>query len=1155
LTLRHCDTINAAAGGTFIKRRPEECYDLIKNMTAHHNDLDTSAQRSESSSSITSSSDTEIAALKAEMAEINKNLMKVLQVNQQVKSVTPNCETCGGPYSFNDWPVPIGNTQNGASHVQNPPPAYQAPAYQALVYQAPVHQPQIPQPQLITTNEFTNFMKANYAILKNMQTNMTSLTNSNLELKNIFGQFMKMNTASSLGSGTLPGNIITNPNEDLKGITTRSGTAYQGPTIPTTSYSLPPVVERETESTKDTVHPTNTEAPKTDFLLKEVDAFLALEDDPTSLEVDLDYELKICEAKTNKSSIDESPEVELKDLLPHLKYAFLEGDDKLPVIIVKDLSVEEKTALITVLKSHKRAIAWKLSDIKGIDPEFCTHKILMEEDIEPAVQHQKKVNPKIHDVIKNEVHKLRDAGLIYPIFDSPWVSPVHCVSKKGSFTVVKNEENELILTRLVTGWCVCVDYYKLNEATRKDHFPLPFMDQMLERLARNEYNCFLDGFSGYFQVPIDPKDQEKPHSLVHMERFLLGYAMHQTRFREKMLKWCEDTNLCLNWEKSYFMLKEGIVLSHKISRNGIEVDKAKVDIAWPMTRLLGKDTPFFFSKECVEAFQTLKRKLTEALILIAPDWDLLFELMCDASDFAIEQSYQAPTQQNQVVPLSELEKIKRVNEANMKAVQTQINNVKNELRNEMKNYIQASMSNQTNELKNMMASLFQMNTASTSRSGSLPSNTIANPKGELKDIITRSGIVLDGPSVPIPPLFINLEEDERTEETLTDQDLVEYTIKKKLGLPELISTRMTLELANRAICTPAGIVRDVFVPFGKFIFLADFVIIDYESDPRVHLILGRPFLRTARALIDVHGEEMILRDGDERLNHQSGNPTFPSHSKLNPPKVKDDVFDPEGGNVIKSLNDNPTPNCVLKPLLLFPILVEDSDSFLKNSDTSLSFPEFEIFIDHTEETNSGSTTTHADYSLPKYDSFLFEIEPDQGKLTSIVMKDNLEEPRVHVPNVLTTHPTLMLDLEFIPYYNYLPEFEIFYFDIEEKNSGSTTIYADISLPDLESFNFDFKPDPSKLTSIADSGICEDILSTTNVNLPHEADHSPLFAYVVWIFISFLTYPMVPLHLFFFGNEDTIFDPGIANHHFPSLLPDVSHRCETFMKFNVYLKNS
>nr|GEV58938.1 reverse transcriptase domain-containing protein [Tanacetum cinerariifolium] len=602
-----------------------------------------------------------------------------------------------------------------------------------------------------------------------------------------------------------------------------------------------------------------------------------------------------------------------------------------------------------------------------------------------------------------------------------------------------------------------------------------------------------------------------------------------------------------------------------------------------------------------------------------------------ANNFNQNQSYQASTQRNQVVPLT-------------------------------------FMSNQTNELKNMMANFFQMNTASTSGSRSLPSNTIANPKEELKAITTRSGIVFDGCYIPIPPPFINLEDDERVEENLTDQDLAKYTIKrlssrsylrnletlgnfsfhvalelkykaladlgssinlmpfcvwKKLGLPELIYTRMTLKLANRAICTPAGIVRDVFFLVGKFTFPADFVIVDYESDPRVPLILERHFLRTTRALIDVHGKKMILRDGDERstlnmrhdtssysnqpqkqsinminifndssedflknlftTNHQSGNPTFSSHLNLTSPKVKDDIFYPEGGSVlieklldldstkdpcekllninlpiakIKSLNDNATPGRVLKPLSPSPIPIEDSDSFLDKSDTSLSYsdnslPEFENFINHTEETNSGSTTTHADYSLPKYDSFLFKIEPDQGKLTIVVMKDKVAEPRVLIPNVLTTYPTLMLDSDFIPSDNSLPEFKIFYFDIEEKNSGSTTIHDDISLSDLGCF--DFKPDPCELTSIVDSGIRKNVLFATHVNLPPEEDHSPLFAYVVWIFLSFLMYPMVPPNLLSFENEDTIFDPDISNYHFPSLLPDVSHRCETFMKFNVYPK--
>ncbi|GJW15377.1 reverse transcriptase domain-containing protein [Tanacetum coccineum] len=417
-------------------------------------------------------------------------------------------------------------------------------------------------------------------------------------------------------------------------------------------------------------------------------------------------EIKTEELKSVKSSVDEPPELELKDLPSHLEYAFLEGTDKLPVIIAKD---DEKERLIKVLKSYKHAIAWKLSDIKGIDPQFCTHKILMEDDFKLAVQHQRRVNPKIHEVIKKEVVKLFDAGLIYHISDSPWVSPVQCVPKKGGMTVVKNEYNELIPTRLVIGWRVCIDYWKLNDATRKDHFPLPFMDQMLERLVGNEYYCFLDGFSGYFQIPIDPQDQEKTtftcpygtfayrrmpfglcnapgtfqrcmmaifHDMIEetMEVFMDDFSVFRDSFSsclsylDKMLQRCEDTNLVLNWEKCHFMVKEGIVLGHKISKSRIEVDKAKVDviaklppptsvkgirsflghagfyrrfiqdfskIARPMTHLLEKETPFIFSTECQEAFETLKKKLTEAPILVAPDWDLPFEIMCDASDFAV----------------------------------------------------------------------------------------------------------------------------------------------------------------------------------------------------------------------------------------------------------------------------------------------------------------------------------------------------------------------------------------------------------------------------------------------------------------------------------------------------------------------------------------
>nr|GEW51023.1 reverse transcriptase domain-containing protein [Tanacetum cinerariifolium] len=385
-------------------------------------------------------------------------------------------------------------------------------------------------------------------------------------------------------------------------------------------------------------------------------------------------DLKVIEPKENKSSNDEPPEVELKELPPHLEYVFLRDNNKWHVIIAKDLSIDEKSALIKVLKSRKQAIAWKLTDIKGIDPEFCSHKILLEEDYSPKVQSQRRVNPKIHDVIKKEVEKLLDAGLIYPISDSPWVSPIHCISKKGGMTVITNNENELVPTRLVTGWRVCIDYWKLNQATWKDHFHLLFMDQMLGRLEGNEYYCFLDGFSSYFQIPIYPKDQEKttftcPYETFAYKRMPFGLCNALGTFQRCMMAifhdMIEQTMEVFMDDFSVF----GIVLGHKISKKGIEVDKAKIKvlsklphpttfkgirsflghagfyrrfikdfsmISRPMTHYLEKNSPFVFFDDCVLAFRTLKEKPTEAPILIAPNWDQPFELIYDPNDFAVE---------------------------------------------------------------------------------------------------------------------------------------------------------------------------------------------------------------------------------------------------------------------------------------------------------------------------------------------------------------------------------------------------------------------------------------------------------------------------------------------------------------------------------------
>nr|GEY45393.1 reverse transcriptase domain-containing protein [Tanacetum cinerariifolium] len=693
LTLRHRDTINATADGTFMKRRPKECYDLIKNMTAHHNDWDTSAQRSESSSSITSSSsDSEIIALKAEMVEINKNLMKVLQINQQVKAVTHNCETCGGPHSYNDCPAIIGQTQNGnnqgrnqffqgASHGQNPPPAYQAPGYQAPVqdprFLLPLLLPKVVecetevtkdavpltnngsnkdvQPSVVQVEtqipnyepvvapvvepveapvgydqmeKFFQIFQESVLILmpkfgpaiKSLLTNKEKLFKlartplnehcSAVLLKNLpeklgdhskflipcdFSRMDERLALADLGASinlmplsvwnklslpeispncmtleladrsisqelTLPvGSKAVTFNLDQ---TSRYSTNYDAESInridvidvACEEYSQEVLgffmSGNPTPSTKPIVSissPTLAPFGDSDFLLEETDAFLAIEDELISLEIDDSFydlegeilfieeflnndpssppltpqELKVVEPKNKKSSIDEPPVVKLKDLPPHLEYAFLEGDDKLPIIIAKYLKDEEKTTLIKVLKSHKQALAWQLSDIKG------------------------------------------------------------------GFTVVENEENELIPTRLVTGWRVCIDYQKLNDATHKDHFPLSFMDQMLERLAGNEYYCFLDGLSIYFQIPIDPQDQGKTtftcpyetfayrrmpfglcnapgmfqrcmmaifHDMIEkpIEVFMDDFSVFGNSFEtclyhlDKMLKRCEDTNICLN---------------------------------------------------------------------------------------------------------------------------------------------------------------------------------------------------------------------------------------------------------------------------------------------------------------------------------------------------------------------------------------------------------------------------------------------------------------------------------------------------------------------------------------------------------------------------------------------------------------------------------
>ncbi|GKA75294.1 reverse transcriptase domain-containing protein [Tanacetum coccineum] len=844
------DSLNSAAGGNLLERNSQYLASAVTSAMAamfkQHQVTPTPA------------------SVKAAMFKQHQ----VTPTPASVKAVEESCVTCGGAHSYRLCPTTNGNTfsgyqdniqgyvsaaavnynqgntgyrpQNVANQIR--PPIFAQPNVQNNQtrynqgynqnrginqgnpnYQAPIHQPQV-----VTTSDFSNYIKANDVVMKNMQTQMTSLTNSNIELKNMFGQFMKMNTASTSGSGSLPSNTVANSGEQEPKVTKDTVqpsieniqppivkiqapidepvVAHKPkPSIPYPSrankqklrekddklalkfveifrelhfelsfadallhmpkfasmfksllnnkaklfdlaktpmnencsavilkelpekhrdpdkflipcdfpelfeclaladlgasinlmpfsiwkkLSLPKLAptqmilelaDRSTTSPSEltfrvddeaitfkvgqtsrysendvvsinridvidvacedyaqevlgfsdnstsgnpttsldpiisTSSPSLTPFEEGDFILEEIKACLTndsippgIDDDNFDPEGDLlllekllnddpssplpPKELHVEELKIVKSSIDNPPELELKDLPSHLEYAFLEGTDKLPVIIAKDLKEYEKVRLLKVLKSHKRAIAQKISDIKGIDPQFCTRKILMKDDSKPAIQHQRRVNPKIHEVIKKEVIKLLDAGLIYPISDSPWVSPVHCVPKKGGITVIENEDNELIPTRLVAGWRLCIDYRNLNDATRKDHFPLPFMDQMLERLAGNEYYCFLDGFSRYFQILMTAKDQRE--TSFHLPLWV-----------------CLPTNACPFTYVNAPRRSKG----QKISKSGIEVDKAKVDViaklphptslaVTKLSRLENPDQDVLENKEITETF-------------------------------------------------------------------------------------------------------------------------------------------------------------------------------------------------------------------------------------------------------------------------------------------------------------------------------------------------------------------------------------------------------------------------------------------------------------------------------------------------------------------------------------------------------------------------
>ncbi|CAM8983325.1 unnamed protein product [Rhodiola kirilowii] len=419
--------------------------------------------------------------------------------------------------------------------------------------------------------------------------------------------------------------------------------------------------------------------------------------------------LDACQGDGNQVPKGKEFEGELKPLPSNLRYEFLGPNSMHPVIVGATLNENETSKLLHVLKNNKKALGYSIDDLKGISPSLCMHRINVDESAKPSREFLRRLNPNLSEVVFKEITKLRDAGIIYSVPDSEWVSPIHVVPKKGGLTVVQNDKGEMVPTRTVNGWRMCIDYRKLNKATKKDHFPIPFIDQMLERLAGHKYFCFLDGYSGFHQIPILPDDQRKttficpygtfafrrmPFGLCNapgtfqrcmmsifsdyiekcMEVFMDDFSIHGTSFDDcltnlsHVLARCIETGLVLNWEKCHFMVQEGIVLGHLISSRGVEVDKAKVQvieqlpppkdqkgvrsflghagfyrrfikdfskIAKPLTHLLCNDVKFDFDEGCLEAFEKLKKALVSAPIVQPPKWDLPFELMCDASDFAI----------------------------------------------------------------------------------------------------------------------------------------------------------------------------------------------------------------------------------------------------------------------------------------------------------------------------------------------------------------------------------------------------------------------------------------------------------------------------------------------------------------------------------------
>nr|GEY32425.1 reverse transcriptase domain-containing protein [Tanacetum cinerariifolium] len=614
LNVNDQDSLNSTAGGNFLDKMPRECLKISKSKSKVRQSRAKTVVAKVSMSSSTPVISSDVAELKDMVRALlldKKNQSSAPPLSSTpapVKAVETNCVTCGGTHSYQNCPATSKN-----------------------VYRDNIQ-------EYVSQAAAANYNQGNTS----------------------FRPQMVANQIQPLGSETLPSNTNTNPKEELKGITTRSGVAYQRPTIPTpstvvkqgTKYPSRHDNERRYDQANEQIKKFYEIFKDMSFEISFTDALILMPKFTSALKALIGNKEKLSEMA--RTPMNEHCSAVILNKLPRklgdpgkflipcefpgmdecLALADLGASINLmPLSVWEALSLPELTPTYMTLELVDRSVSNPIGIAKYVsfkvvlgfsdvttggnptphddpivsttsptltlfgdsdfllfkeadvflgleddpnspkinpfyyDPEMdiLLFEAILNKDYKPVVQHQRRVNPKIHDVIKKEVEKFLDAGLIYPIFDSSWVSPVHCVPKKGSFTVVENEENELIPTCLVTGW------------RDKTTFTCPNGTFAYRRMPFGLCNA-----SGTFQMCMLAifHDMVKKTMQIFMDDFsVFGNSFKNCLSRlDKMLQRCEDTNLILNYEKSYFMVNEGIVLGHKISKNGIEVDKAKVDV-------------------------------------------------------------------------------------------------------------------------------------------------------------------------------------------------------------------------------------------------------------------------------------------------------------------------------------------------------------------------------------------------------------------------------------------------------------------------------------------------------------------------------------------------------------------------------------------------